>query len=129
VSKKPKPKLELIRPLKTSDLFAASRALKAMGLKVDLRGKVTVEEVGADLMTQVITRLGDAEAEITGLIGGLAGMTGAEFADLELEKALPIVRAVARSKGLQGFLELLPRPTIRASSTPSAGATRTPPTS
>lgn len=114
MANKPAKKLS-IRPLKGRDIFGLSRALDKMGLKVDLAGKTTMEEVGADFMLQIFSRLGRAEPEVLEWVASLVGVKPLALAEKPLEEVLPLLAELGRQPGFVGFLGLLRGSTISSS--------------
>ena len=89
-----------LRPLKTKDVFAISRILGKMGLRPKLAAGASGEQLGADLLVQVMSALGEAESEIGEWLADLINMPAAELADLDLED---FALVLAELRGLPGI--------------------------
>lgn len=92
-----------LRGLKTKDIFALSRVIKAMGITVDVKAGMKGNEIGAQLIKQVIENFGDAEGELSAFIADLAGLTKEQFLDLDFEDTVEIIKEFRNLKGIQGF--------------------------
>ena len=89
-----------LRPLKTKDIFALSRLIKAMKLKFNFEDGMKSEEIGIVIMTQVIENLGDAEEATASFLGDLVGLSAQEFNDLPIEETFGIIKQFKEIKGL-----------------------------
>lgn len=92
-----------IRPLKTRDLFEFSRILKKMSIKPKGNNQI---ELGIDVVTEMLSNLGDAEEETLTWLGGLVGMTPEALADADIDVAFDILQQVISNKRVRDFFRL-----------------------
>ena len=93
-----------VRPLKTADIFAFSRVLKKLGLKLDFNGK-SQEQVGGELLLTVFENLHMAQEEASAFLGDLVGLSAEEFQGLPIEDSIAIVTQVMSIPGITGFFK------------------------
>ncbi len=104
-----------IRPLKTNDVFAASKIIKKIGIKFDVTRKndegetvfKTQEQMGSEAILQIVENLHQAQKEINTFLGSLVGKTGEEFGELDLiEEVIPIIDKFKENPKLANFFKL-----------------------
>lgn len=95
-----------VRKLKTKDIFKMSKILKKLNLKFDVKSGISQEQLGAEMITQLLGNLSNAEEEVNEFIGELVGVTGEEFSELEIEDTLDIINQFKNMEGISGFLKL-----------------------
>ncbi len=94
-----------MRELKTKDIFAMSKILKKMDLKLDTEGK-TQNQLGADMLLMIGENLHLAEKEVNDFMGSLTGMTGKEFSELSISESLKHLQEFNDMPGIANFLKL-----------------------
>lgn len=97
-----------MRKLKTLDMYSMSKILKKMNLKAEISPGVKgkgVEEVGFEIILTALEHLHLAQDEINEFIGGLVGLSAAEFNDLEFEDTLKIFAMFKELKGVGNFIK------------------------
>lgn len=95
-----------IRKLKTSDVFKMSKILKKMNLKVAVEKGMSQEQVGFEIMNQVVSNLHLAEKEVSDFLGDLVGMSGDEFSELSIDETFEIISQFKELDGVANFLKL-----------------------
>ena len=94
----------MLRNLKTSDIFKMSKILKQMKLKIDVKDK-TQSQVGAELIVAVFENLHLAEDSVNEFLADLSGMKKEEFANLEFEKAMEIIKEFKSIPAIASFFK------------------------
>lgn len=115
-----------MRNLKTNDIFKMSRILTKLNLKPDL-------DLGEDemwdekLFVMIIQKIGEnlhlAQNEVNDFLGDLCGMTGEDFGNLDIEKALEYIKEFKSLPGITGFFKTAGRWMNRPSQTSSSSDT------
>lgn len=95
-----------MRELKSGDIFKMSKILKKIDVKVDVKKGMTQEQVGFEVIRQILENLHLAEKEVSELMGDLVGITGQEFRDLPLSKSIEIFAQFKELEGIDSFLKL-----------------------
>lgn len=95
-----------MRSLKTSDIFAMSKILKKMDLKIKIPADATPTEIGILLFQKIFENVHLAETEVNSFLADLVGMSPEEFGNLPLEDTLEIFRLFKEQKGFSNFLKL-----------------------
>lgn len=101
-----------IRQLKTNDVFKMSKILKKIGVKVNpqsdeidpktgKRKDKTVEQLGGELMLQIVENMHLAQDEINDFMGGLVGLTKEQFGELPIDKTFEVI---GQFKNIPGFI-------------------------
>ena len=93
-----------MRGLKTKDVFAMSKILKKMNLKLEINGK-TQEQIGGELILMIGENLHLAEKEVNEFMGDLVGMTEKEFAELPIEETLKHMNEFKSMPGIKDFFK------------------------
>ena len=93
-----------MRELKTKDVFAMSRILKKMDLKLDVNGK-TQEQVGAESLLAIFANIHLAEQELTGFLADLNGMTAEQLADKPFGELKAILGELFAHSGIEDFFK------------------------
>jgi hypothetical protein len=96
--------MKIMRKLKTTDIFAISKILKKINIKIDAEGKSQVQ-FGAELILTAFENLHLAEYEVNEFFGSLTGMTANEFSELEFEKTLEIIKEFKEISGIENFFK------------------------
>lgn len=96
-----------MRGLVFDDVFAFSRILKKANIKKDLdvKGKTTQAEVGAEMITTFLENMDRAKNEINDFMGSLTDMTGEEFAQLPITEALAHFEEFKNQPGIYDFFK------------------------
>jgi hypothetical protein len=98
-----------MRQLITNDIFAMSRILKKLEIKVDLNTDKSDEQWDEKLGVQLITKIAEnahlAQNEINSFIGGLAGISGEEFGKLPIKESLEIIKQFKELDGISDFFK------------------------
>lgn len=79
--------------------------LKSEDLKVNLDSENADQEFGVNLLMKVAENAYMAQDEINDLIGGLCGMTGAEFGELPISESLKLIAEFKNLDGISDFFE------------------------
>ena len=105
-----------MRPLQTSDIYAMSKILKKLELKLNVDAtkykgkKISAEDAGKELMLELLKtaleNLSQAENEVNAFLASLVGMKANEFNKLPIEDTFEIVALFKNQKGLKSFLKL-----------------------
>jgi hypothetical protein len=95
-----------MRGLKTSDIYKMSRILKKMNLDLTADDSTTQTQMGVQFIKKIGENLHMAETEVNDFMGGLVGMTGADFGNLPIEETMAIMEQFKNQKGLSGFFKL-----------------------
>lgn len=95
-----------IRSLKTSDVFKMSKILKKMSIKIAVEKGMTQEQVGFEIMNQVVSNLHLAEKEVSDFLGDLVGISGNEFSELSIDETFEIISQFKDLDGVANFLKL-----------------------
>lgn len=96
-----------LRGLKTKDIFKASRILSKIEINfsdINTEG-LSQAQAGMALVKLVLDNLWKAEDEVNEFIGSLVGLTGEEFAELDLEVTAIIMAQFKELKGLDIFFK------------------------
>ncbi|OEH86254.1 hypothetical protein BHU72_12020 [Desulfuribacillus stibiiarsenatis] len=106
-----------IRNLKNSDVFKMSKILKAMNLKLDAKQfmeKFSEKDIaekqmqfGLEMIKTALENLHLAENEVNEFLGGLIGITGEEFAELDIEVGMQVTAQFKELKGIKAFFQLV----------------------
>lgn len=96
--------LKEFRELKGNDVFFMSRILSKMDLKLDVTEHSTQEQVGADLILQILSNLHMAREDVNTFLGGLIGMDGKDFGELPLETYMAYIEQFKNAEGIANFL-------------------------
>jgi len=112
-----------VKRLQTEHLFALARILKKMNLRIDLRRGILPQQVGADVIMQVLTGLGDVEDEVMELLAGLSDVSLEEMKALPLGDFLLLAGDILERSGAGRFLGQLRVLMLRSLQTPSSPAT------
>lgn len=97
-----------MRPLRTDDMFALSRIWDKLDIALDVKGK-TQDEVGADLIMQILRRLHLARDEIIDLLASLTGQTPEAISTQPLAETVNMLRDVLSQDGVADFFGSLAR--------------------
>lgn len=92
-----------MRELLFKDVYAMSRILKKMEIKIDTEGK-TVDQAGGELIIRIMENLHMAEKEVNNFLGDLVGMKGEEFAKLPISKSIEYFEEFKKLPGINDFL-------------------------
>jgi hypothetical protein len=100
-----------IRGLKTRDIIPMARILSKMQLKdkvktlmLDTKEDVDQFDAGFNLFEEILANLHLAEKEIFDFLGGLAGISGEELAELDIDVFFDLMAQLKNSKGIANFL-------------------------
>lgn len=96
----------VMRPLKTLDIYAMSKILKKLNVKLDVNEKTTQQQLGVQMFQRVAENLHLADAEVNAFLGEMVGIKAKEFNDLPIEDTLKIISLFKEQKGLASFLKL-----------------------
>lgn len=94
-----------MRELKTKDVFAMSKILKKINLKLDTEGK-TQQQLGAEMLLTIGENLYLAEKEVNDFMGSLTGITGKEFSELPIGETLKHFEEFKNQPGISNFFKL-----------------------
>ena len=96
-----------MRDLVFNDVFAFSRILKKANIKKDLdvKGKTTQAEMGAEMIVTFLENIDLAKNEINDFMGSLTGMTGKEFSHLPNTEALAYFEEFKNQPGINDFFK------------------------
>ena len=73
--------------------------------ELNLKGKDSQMESGAELSVTALTNIQLAQEDVNEFFGDIAGMTAAEFEDLELEEVMKIIEEFKAQSGILSFLK------------------------
>jgi len=73
--------------------------------ELNLKDKDSQMESGAELIVTAFSNLHLAQEDVNEFFGDIAGMTAAEFEDLELEKVMEIIEEFKEQSGILSFLK------------------------
>ncbi len=90
-----------MRQLKNSDMYKLSLIVDKIGLTVEVKDK-SQEQVGADIMMQMVKGLHKAEEEINALISDLTGESN--VADMPLGETIKAIKEIMKMDGVADFL-------------------------
>ena len=93
-----------MRQLITNDAFTMSRIIKKLNIKI--QGQ-TDEEIGMELMLQIVENAHMAQSEINDFFGSLSGMSGEEFGKLPISQSLEIIKQFKELDGISDFFKLV----------------------
>ena len=93
-----------MRQLITNDAFTMSRIIKKLNIKI--QGQ-TDEEIGMELMLQIVENAHMAQSEINDFFGSLSGMSGEEFGKLPISQPLEIIKQFKELDGISDFFKLV----------------------
>jgi len=79
--------------LKTRQIAMISKLVSQMGFKLDFKGK-SQDEVGADMLWDIITNIHKAEKELYILISDMTGRTVEAVADTDIEELAEEIKAI-----------------------------------
>jgi hypothetical protein len=94
-----------LRKLKTNDIYKMSKILKKMNLKFNVNDK-TQEQLGAEMIQSIIENLYMAQEEVNDFLGGLVGMSGEDFGELDIEESQKIIKQFKEIPQLANFFKL-----------------------
>jgi len=94
-----------LRKLKTNDIYKMSKILKKMNLKFNVKDK-TQEQLGAEMIQSIIENLYMAQEEVNDFLGGLVGMSGEDFGELDIEESQEIIKQFKEIPQLANFFKL-----------------------
>lgn len=105
-----------IRPLKTSDVFAFCRIIKASGMRAELSALVqklavqedlNVEDVGYDAILLIIESLAEKKSERTfyDALSSVLGMTADEVADMPPADFFGALKQIGEDNNLSDFFK------------------------
>jgi hypothetical protein len=94
-----------LRKLKTNDIYKMSKILKKMNLKFNVKDK-TQEQLGAEMIQSIIENLYMAQEEVNDFLGGLVGMSGEDFGELDIEESQKIIKQFKEIPQLANFFKL-----------------------
>jgi len=96
-----------MKTLTFNDVFAFSKILKKTNLKreLELNGKTTQAEVGAEMVITFLENLDQAKNEVNDFMGSLTGMTGDEFSKLPIVEALTYFEEFKNQPGIADFFK------------------------
>lgn len=97
-----------LRKLKTNDIFKMSKILKKMNLKIDTKDK-NQEQLGAEIIQMIVENLYLAQDEVNEFIGGLVGLTGEKFGELDIEESQAIFMQFKEMPQIASFFKLASR--------------------
>lgn len=95
-----------MRPLKTLDIYAMSKILKKLNVKLDVNEKTTQQQLGVQMFQRVAENLHLADEEVNAFLGEMVGIKAKEFNDLPIEDTFKIISLFKEQKGLASFLKL-----------------------
>lgn len=95
-----------MRKLKTTDLFAMSKILKKIGIKLEGNGK-TQQQFGIDMFVAFLENMHMAEEEFNGFFASLLNITEKEFAELAIEDTFRAIEEFKNQEGLKLFLSMV----------------------
>lgn len=95
-----------LRGLKTSDIYKMSRILKKMNMDILVDDGTSQVQAGVQFLQKAAENLHLAEEEVNDFMGGIAGVTGEEFAEMPIEQSMKIIEHFKNQKGLTSFFEL-----------------------
>ena len=100
-----------MRTLTFNDVFAFSKILKKTNIKkdLDLKGKTTQAEVGAEMIVTFLENMELAQEEINDFMGSITGMTGEEFSKLPIIEALKHFEDFKNQPGISDFFNAASR--------------------
>jgi hypothetical protein len=82
-----------------------SKILKKMNLKFDVKGK-TQEQFGVEMFQSVAENLYLAQEEVNDFLGGLVGMSGEAFGELDIDESQEIRKQFKEIPQLANFFKL-----------------------
>lgn len=96
-----------MRTLTFNDVFAFSKILKKINLKreLELTGKTTQAEVGAEMIITFLENMDQAQKEINDFMGSITGMSGDEFSKLPIAEALTYFEEFKNQPGIMDFFK------------------------
>lgn len=97
-----------MRNLKTTDVFKMSRILSKIDVdfkSIDTKG-MNETQAGMAMVKLVLENIWKAEKEINDFLGDLVGISGEEFAELDLDVVGDVIAQFKNQKGLARFFEL-----------------------
>lgn len=95
-----------MRPLKTLDIYAMSKILKKLNVKLDVNEKTTQQQLGVQMFQRVAENLHLADSEVNAFLAEMVGIKAKEFNELPIEDTLKIISLFKEQKGLASFLKL-----------------------
>lgn len=93
-----------MRQLITNDAFTMSRIMKK--LNVEIKGQ-TDEEIGMELLLQIVENAHMAQSEINEFFGGLVEISGEEFGKMPITQSLEIIKQFKGLDGISDFFKLV----------------------
>jgi hypothetical protein len=95
-----------MRDLKTSDIFKMSKILKKVNLKIEVENRTNQMQAGLQFFQKIAENIHLAENETNEFLGGLVGLSGDQFAELQISETIEIISQFKNQKGIDGFLKL-----------------------
>lgn len=102
----------VMRKLIWNDAYEAAKILKKITIKLT---KDDIEKIdnqyaaGINAIKNAIADSGEARKEIDAFLGGLFGMTGEEFNQLDMDEAIECIEAFTSAQGAPRFFKLVGR--------------------
>lgn len=94
-----------MRPLETDDIYTMSKIISKLGIKLELQGAVTQQQVGAQLIMKAISNLHLAKTEVNEFLAGLVDIDPKKFGKLPIKDTLKIISLFKDQEGVADFLE------------------------
>ncbi len=115
-----------MRNLKTNDVFKMSRILTKLNLKLNLdlsEDEMWDEKLFVAIIQKIAENLHLVQDEVNDFLGDLVGLTGDEFGNLDIEKALGYIKEFKSLPGVTGFFKSAGQLMNRQSQTSSSSDT------
>lgn len=94
-----------MRPLETDDIYAMSKIVSKLGIKLELQGAVTQQQVGGQLIMKAVSNLHLARTEVNEFLAELVGIDAKKFGKLPLKDTFKIIALFKEQEGVADFLE------------------------
>lgn len=97
-----------MRKLKTTDVFKMSKILSKVDVdfkEINTEG-MNETQAGMAMVKLLLENIWKAEEEINDFLGGLVGISGDEFAELDIEDSIEVIKQFKDQKGLARFFKL-----------------------
>lgn len=99
-----------IRQLKFNDVYEAAKILKNIDIDVDQKifnGDSNIE--GLKIILNIISNSEKCKVEINNFLGGLFGISGEEFGNLDFEDSIDCMEQFQNLKGIKRFFNTVKR--------------------
>lgn len=94
-----------MRALETDDIYAMSEIISKLGIKLEIQGAVTQQQVGAQLLMKAISNLHLAKPEVNKFLAELVDIEPKKFGKLPLKDTFKIISLFKEQDGVADFLE------------------------